>query len=300
MTAPTAAIASYVFQCNEELKTSCEAVKKERQKLFEAKPVTQRIAFYICEAFNKGGLWIGIGCIAVGTIFSAKFLIVGAAAFAAFIIGNIARAYFETTNPAEEYVMKLLTEPSLLGITKDNKDNLPKAKLFQEKREMFLDSTNEIMDRDFDKITKDQKTNFYAFYSIYGGQGLVEQILSKKPKTKEEEEQIKAGKKIVFEKLEKCRILYTSSLLLESIQHIAEKNLPLAKKQAEQAHKVYGTFTNGPSQDTFAKMKELAKALKDPSPKLQAKVKQIFEQQGKKATFKLSDLDTVYAIAKAG
>lgn len=82
--------------------------------------------------------------------------------------------------------------------------------------------------------------------------------------------------------------IYVHSLLLESIQHIAQKKLHLVKQSAEALKQADLTLQG-------EKCRFLTEKLKTPSKEFQEKVQQALASQ---KSFKLADLDTVYEIAK--
>ncbi len=251
-------LADSAFSCYQELKNDCKVVQDERRKQYKAQPLAKRVGYRACEAIRLVGAAVAVGSLAVGLFFSATFLLYGALGAVAFVAAIVARGFFETLSPSEE---ELLRNVKAMNFTRGN---LPNAFVLMNARAGFID---EVAKFSFPQEPKGKVDVFFKFFKV---EGYVEQYTKSRP----------------------VKCLHVYSLLLESIQHLAKKNLQLAKQNAAALEKAdLQPF----SDELKAKITLLTAKLKEPSKELQQKVQKGLAEQ---KCLKLADLDKVYELIK--
>lgn len=275
-------LADYAMQCCRDLVTGCENVEKQRKG--EKRSLVQRVGLVACQVLNYAD-YVSMACFALGTFVSRTFMVVGAVAIGAFLLGKIAGIWFEIFNPNEVRLMETIKKSPFIT----HKNNLPEAERLKAIRSGikwvpgFINDVAKLKNEEVDQVTKKDNVCAYAFINFFGGKGLSEKMNAKKPLTAEET----AGKAKVIAKMQQVKVLYVTSHLLEGIQNIAKGKFTDAKKNAE--------FIQARTDANFPvvlkqKVELLAAKIAEPSKDLQEKVSRAI---GK--TFKLSDLDSVYA-----
>lgn len=272
-------MANYASECCRDLKIGCAKVEKERDEELRKKSLPQRIGFVACKVLQNGGMGIALASFTIGTFFSFSFLLVGAAALAAFAVGVVARSFFETISPREELLISRIKGNPILA----KKDNLPSADQLKALRAGMINDVAK--DQKLDQ--KSEKTNLGIFVDFFGGKGLTKKLASDELPTAEDRARVTE----LAPRFKQIRALYITSHLLEAIQHVAKGRFAEAQANAKFVQSMNHNVPDPVklSDDFRQKTDLLAARFKDPSKELQQKVKQAV---GKK--FQLSDLDSVY------
>ncbi|MCE5319126.1 MAG: hypothetical protein LLG04_17410 [Parachlamydia sp.] len=268
-------LAQYAEKCSLDMKNCCEKIEKERGDQLRKKPLVQRVAFFASKVLYYGGGGLALASFTIGIFYSYSFLLIGAAAIVAGIVGGIARNRFGTISEREALLISLFKNNPILK----KKDQLPSADNLKAIRNgLKIDLANAKR-----MELPGLKDNAEIFFGLLGFDRLAYMYCIP----------TRLGTRI-----QQVRVIYAAFHLLEAIQHIVKGRFVEVTQNVDFIQDMMEDEDDAPAECKFPeelkqKVDLLAARMKKPSKELQAKVKQAVGKN-----YKVSDLDSVYkAIA---
>lgn len=308
-------ISDFAFKVCQEVKGSFVKAQDTRKKEFDNQGLMGKVAYYAAKVFEVLASIVLVGSVATGLLVLPVAVLcpaVGVITIAGLGLGGLAylarkaalavQQHFAKITPEEKTMIAVFTQD--VCVDEKSKDALPSASSLKTRR-VYLDFF-------LQPLKEGQLASPYLCGMLRNALGLVEG-------KKALEEAQKDQKKLTPGQVKLVQDLGTMSavyLLLESIQHVAANRLDEARKSMKKYNEIPTTaFPN----EIKAKITPLVAKLQAPDADFQKKVynaltkkdmpkgleAQIFqgiakeseEKGSKKFTFKLSDLDTVAALA---